>query len=240
MCYVKIFTIAFIILTYQKREMQREIDNMKHIVILGAGTAGTMAANKLSRELPLSDWKITIVDQYTKHYYQPGFLFIPFGIYKPEDVVKEKEVFLPAGVDYVVSKIEALDAKENIVELANGTSLEYDYLVVATGTHTAPAETEGLADGEGWRKNIFDFYTFEGAVALADFLDTWEGGRLVVNVAELPYKCPVAPLEFLFLADEFFDKKGIRDKVELTFATPLPRCIHKTSLQHCFERYTRR
>lgn len=112
---------------------------MKRIVILGAGTAGTMAANKLRREMPSSDWQITIVDQYTKHYYQPGFLFIPFGIYKPEDVVKEKEIFLPAGVDYIVSKIETLKPEENSVELANGTTLTYDYLVIATGTQIGRA-----------------------------------------------------------------------------------------------------
>jgi sulfide:quinone oxidoreductase len=200
---------------------------MKRVVILGAGTAGTMVANKLSRDLPLKDWQITIVDKDTTHYYQPGFLFIPFRIYKPEDVIKEKEVFLPVGVDYVISEIDALKPDENIVELANGTTLAYDYLVVATGAQLALQETDGLADGEGWRKNIFDFYTYEGALALADFLDTWEGGRLVVNVTELPFKCPVAPLEFLFLADEFFTKKGIRDKVELTFATPLPGAFTK-------------
>jgi sulfide:quinone oxidoreductase len=105
--------------------------------------------------------------------------------------------------------------------------INYDYLVIATGTHIQPSETEGLLDGGGWRKNIFDFYTPDGAVDLAGFLKFWKGGRLVLNVAEMPIKCPVAPLEFLFLADWFFHEKGIRDKVEIVYATPLDGAFTK-------------
>ena len=104
--------------------------------------------------------------------------------------------------------------------------LTYDYLIIATGSQIVPEETPGLAEDE-WRKRIFDFYTVDGAVALHKFLRTWEGGRLVLNVAEMPIKCPVAPLEFLFLADCYFHEQGIRDRVELTFVTPLPGAFTK-------------
>jgi len=99
--------------------------------------------------------------------------------------------------------------------------------VVSTGSYIRPDQTDGLLDGGGWRENIFDFYTPEGATALARFLKFWKGGRMVLNVAEMPIKCPVAPLEFLFLADWFFHERGIRDKVEITFATPLPGAFTK-------------
>lgn len=200
---------------------------MKRLLILGAGTAGTMVANRLANELERDEWQITIVDQEETHYYQPGFLFIPFGIYDKKDVIKPRRDFLPPQVEMILSPIELIEAEKNQVVLAkDGRILPYDYLIIATGSRVVPAETEGLL-GEGWRKSIFDFYTIDGALALQKFLRTWEGGRLVLNIAEMPIKCPVAPLEFLFLADWFFHERGMREKVELVLATPLPGAFTK-------------
>ncbi|QGY43280.1 NAD(P)/FAD-dependent oxidoreductase [Maribellus comscasis] len=199
---------------------------MKKIVILGAGTAGTMMANKLRRALDKEEWKITIVDQFKTHYYQPGFLFIPFGIYNKEDVVKPKSDFIPSGVEVIYSEIDKIEAKENRVVLDGGKILNYNYLIVATGTKTFPDETPGLKD-KLWYKEIFDFYTVEGAVALRRFFKDWEGGRLVMAITELPYKCPVAPLEFVFLADAYFTEIGIREKVDISYVTPMPGAFTK-------------
>ena len=201
---------------------------MKTLLILGAGTGGTMVANKMAEVLDPQEWKIIIVDREETHYYQPGFLFIPFGIYKPDDVVKPKRNFLPRSVEIIFSDIELIEPDKNSVTLAQDNRvIKYDYLVVSTGSHIHPEETEGMVDGGGWRKNIFDFYTIDGATALSRFLRTWEGGRLVLNVAEMPIKCPVAPLEFVFLADWFFHERGIRDKVEIVYSTPLPGAFTK-------------
>ncbi len=199
---------------------------MKKLLILGAGTAGTMMANKMRKKLSRDEWEITIVDQFKTHYYQPGFLFIPFGIYQRDDVIKPKNDFFPIGVQVIYSEIEKILPKENKVQLSNSRILNYDFLIVATGTRTAPEETPGLKD-KLWHKEIFDFYTVEGAVALAGFFKTWQGGELVVNITELPYKCPVAPLEFVFYADAFFTERGLRDKVNITFVTPLPGAFTK-------------
>jgi len=199
---------------------------MKQLVILGAGTAGTMVANRLRRTLA-DDWRITLVDQSETHYYQPGFLFIPFGIYSQRDVVKPERDFVPPGVEFIVSPIELIEPERRRVWLSkDGRSLDYDFLVIATGTHIRPDQTPGLAEHE-WRRSIFDFYTLEGAVALAKHLRTWKGGRLVVNVVDNPIKCPVAPLEFLMLADWFFRERGMRDRVELIYATPLSGAFTK-------------
>ncbi len=200
---------------------------MKKLVVLGAGTAGTMVVNKLSHILDREEWKITIVDQHETHYYQPGFLFIPFGIYGQNDVIKPKRDFIPAGVEMIVSEIEMIEPEKNRVRLAKENRyLNYDFLIIATGTHPRPDETPGMHNGQ-WRKSIHDFYTFEGTTALAKHLRTWEGGRLVLNIVEMPIKCPVAPLEFIFLADWFFHTQGIRDRVDLTFVTPLPGAFTK-------------
>lgn len=199
---------------------------MKNIVILGAGTGGTLMANKLRKKLSEKSWDITIVDQEKVHYYQPGFLFIPFGIYKDSDVIKPKEKFIPKGAKLLFAKIDRIVPQENKVLLENNKVLSYDFLIIATGTRIAPEETPGLL-GKLWQKEIFDFYTLEGASALAKYLETWKGGKMVVNITELPYKCPVAPLEFIFLADAFFKKRGMRDKVDITLVTPLPGVFTK-------------
>lgn len=200
---------------------------MKTFLILGAGTGGTMMANKMAQALDLQEWRIVIVDKDENHYYQPGFLFIPFGIYAPQDVVKPKRNFLPPQVEVIFSDIELIEPDKNKVTLSNKKVVTYDYLVVATGSYIHPEQTSGIKDGGGWRNNIFDFYTPEGASALMRHLKFWKGGRIVLNVAEMPIKCPVAPLEFLFLADWFFHERGMRDKVDITFATPLPGAFTK-------------
>lgn len=199
---------------------------MKRLVILGAGTAGTMMANKLRKALSQDEWAITIVDQHKTHYYQPGFLFIPFNIYNRSDVVKPKADFIPPGVELVFTEIDRIDPDSSTVHLTGGKILKYNYLIIATGARTAPEETTGLKD-KLWRKSIFDFYTVEGAVALQKFFKSWEGGKLVMAISELPFKCPVAPIEFVCLADWYFTEIGIRDKVDITLVTPLPGAFTK-------------
>lgn len=200
---------------------------MKVFLILGAGTAGTMIARKMVQKLNPREWKVILVDKDDDHFYQPGYLFLPFGIYQPKDVVKPKHKFIPGNVEFILSEIELIEPDANRVRLVKDSKvINYDYLVIATGADIHPEETEGLKDG-GWGRNIFDFYTAHGAAALGKFMNKWEGGRLVVNVVENPIKCPVAPLEFLLLADWYFTKRGIRNKVELVYATPLSEAFTK-------------
>ena len=199
---------------------------MKNLVILGAGTAGTMMANKLHKALNNKLWNITIIDKDETHYYQPGFLFIPFGIYKPEDVVRTKKEFLPKEVNFIIDEISRIDGEKNQVTLAGGRTIPYDLLVVATGANVVPEETPGLK-GELWYKDIFDFYTYEGTTRLAEKLSSWQGGKLVINLAETLIKCPVAPLEFAFLADAYFIERGIRSKVDIYYVTPLSGAFTK-------------
>ncbi|HRI80218.1 MAG TPA: FAD/NAD(P)-binding oxidoreductase [Cyclobacteriaceae bacterium] len=199
---------------------------MKNVLILGGGTAGTMMANKLRKELSSSQWQITVVDKDPLHYYQPGFLFIPFGIYKSDEVVRPKQEFIHDGINLIIDEVEEIKSAQNTIVLKDGQTMEYDILVVATGAQTVPEETEGLK-GKLWQKDIFDFYTFDGSCLLAKKLENWQGGKIVINLAESLIKCPVAPLEFAFLADAFFIEKGIRDKVEISYVTPLSGAFTK-------------
>ena len=199
---------------------------MKQLLVLGAGTAGTMAVNKLRPHLPDDEWAITVVDATPEHHYQPGYLFIPFGTYQPDEVVKQKATLLTDGVDLLMGEVDVVKSDESLVVLTDGRELAYDQLIIATGTHPRRDQTEGL-DGDQYGITVHDFYTLEGATRLAEVLDGWEGGRLVVNIVEMPIKCPVAPLEFMFLADAFFTERGIRDRVDLTYVTPLDAAFTK-------------
>lgn len=212
-------------LRYRGSRRYRAKDAMKRIVILGAGTAGTMMANRLVRTLP-PGWEVTLLDRDDTHVYQPGLLFIPFGMYRDDELAKSRKTLVDPRVRLRLAQIDRIATTENAVTLTGGERIAYDYLLVATGSRIMPDATPGLA-GEGWGQSAFDFYTVEGAQALRRALENFKGGRLVLNVAEMPIKCPVAPLEFLFLADAYFTKRGMRDKVEIVYATPLEGAFTK-------------
>src|SRR6266567_2997086 len=199
---------------------------MQRLLVLGGGTAGTMVVNKLRRKLDRDRWQITVVDQDDNHLYQPGFLFIPFGVYAPAEVQRSRHRYIPDGVELVLGEIDRVDADANKVLLTDGRELGYNYLVIATGTTPRPDQTPGML-GSQWRKSIFDFYSLDGATALTGALAAFDGGRVVVHVTDMPIKCPVAPLEFTFLADAFLHERKMRDRVEITYVTPLEGAFTK-------------
>lgn len=192
---------------------------MKKLLVLGGGTAGTMSANRLAHLL--KDWQVTVIDRDDNHRYQPGFLFMPFGTYSPDQITRSRRETLNKKVHLVLGEIDRIDADTNKVFLANETEFDYDYLIIATGVAPRPDQTEGLAEGIASNDNVHEFYSYEGSKALAEKLKRFNGGNVVINIVEMPIKCPVAPLEFAFLADDFFHSRGIRDKVTMTYVTPL-------------------
>ncbi len=192
---------------------------MKNLVILGAGTGGTIMANRLLKPLRRRGWKITVVDKDDNHYYQPGFLLVPFGLYHPEDLIRSRSHLLPRGVEFIIQEVEEVNPQSKYIKLVDGRHINYDLLLIATGTHPRPEETPGMLDG--WRKNIFDYYSLDGAAALAEKLNGFKEGILVVHINEMPIKCNVSPLEFAFLADWFFRKRGVRENIRIVYVTPI-------------------
>ena len=198
----------------------------KKLVVLGAGTAGTMVVNKLRKLLPATEWTIIVVDKDDIHDYQPGYLFIPFGMNTPDQIRKRKRPFIHGAIDVITGEIDLVDPAAKAVHLVGGRVITYDQLVIATGTSPRPDQTEGTL-GPQWHKEVGEFYTYDGAVALRDQLAEFTGGRLVVHITELPIKCPVAPLEFTFLADDWLRKRGLREVTDLLFVTPLDGAFTK-------------
>jgi sulfide:quinone oxidoreductase len=199
---------------------------VKRIVILGGGTGGTLAANRLRRIYDQTAAEIVVVDRETTHVYQPGLLFVPFGRAGVPRIGRPRQRLLRPGVVFRRADIDRVVAGTDQVYLDDGTALGYDVLVIATGARLLPAETDGMM-GPGWQRNVFTFYTPEGAAALHRALGEFRGGRVVVNVVDMPIKCPVAPLEFCFLADDYFRRRGLRRRVDLTYATPLDGAFTK-------------
>ncbi|NTV60403.1 MAG: NAD(P)/FAD-dependent oxidoreductase [Chlorobiaceae bacterium] len=202
----------------------------KKIVVLGAGTGGTIVANNLRRHLP-ADWEITIIDRDDDHLYQPGLLFVPFGLSGTKRLVKSRKKHIIPGINFVIDEITRIDPEKQQVTTKNHT-FTYDFLVISTGCRIAPEENDGLLDT--WGKTAFSFYSLDAAEKLRQKLKEFDGGKIVMNVAELPFKCPVAPIEFVFLADWYLKKKGIRNKCEIEYVTPLPGAFTKPKASAVF------
>jgi len=198
---------------------------MKRILILGAGTAGTSMANRLARLLP-AGWTVTLLDRDDVHVYQPGLLLLPVGVYREDELIRPRTRTVDPRVELRLTGIDRIVPDEQRVILGDGESLHYDILIAATGSRIQPHATPGLT-GAGWGVTAHDFYTLEGAVRLRNALERFQGGRIVINIAELPIKCPVAPLEMAFLLDAHFTERGMRDKIELVYATPLEGAFTK-------------
>jgi sulfide:quinone oxidoreductase len=195
------------------------------IVILGGGTGGTLIANRLHR-LHGDSVQITVIDRDDRHVYQPGLLFVPFGLSDPARLVRSRRAQLRGGVEFRLAEVERVEADRSRVRIRGDETLPYDVLVIATGASLMPDETDGLT-GPGWQERVFTFYTLDGAAALRDALGGFDRGRLVVNMVDLPVKCPVAPLEFCFLADWHFRQRGIRDQVRIEYVTSLDGAFTK-------------
>lgn len=195
------------------------------ILILGGGTGGTLVANRLDRVYG-REASITVLDRDDRHVYQPGLLMLPFGLMEPEEIVRSRGAQMRDRIEFRQAEVESVETATSTVHLADGGEIAYDVLVIASGARVQPQETEGLL-GPEWGRSVHTFYTLEGAIALRDALRDFRAGRLVVDVVDMPIKCPVAPLEFCFLADWQLRERGVRDQVEIVFATPLDAAFTK-------------
>ncbi len=196
---------------------------MKRILILGGGVGGTLTANllvkKLRRQLKAGTVAITVVDATGQHTYQPGFMYIARGGERADRLQRPERGLLDSRVALVVGEIEEVDEPTQTVRLKDGERLGYDYLVLATGSRIVPEAIEHF-DTEAKH-----FYSAEAALELRRALDAFTGGRIVVAIAGMPYKCPPAPLEVSFLIESELRQRGLRERSELHFCSPIGRAF---------------
>jgi sulfide:quinone oxidoreductase len=196
---------------------------MQRIVILGGGVGGTLTANLIARRLheaiTLGQVDVTVVDAAGAHVYQPGFMYIAMGGEREEKLARPERALLDPEVGLMVDKVVRVDTNARVVVLASGAVLPYDYLVLATGSRIVPDEIEHFAE------EAQHFYSAAAARRLRTALAEFPGGRVVVGIASLPYKCPPAPLEVTFLVESELRERGLRDRSEVHFCSPIGRAF---------------
>ncbi len=196
---------------------------MQRVVVLGGGVGGTLAANliarKLKREISAGKAKVTVVDATGSHAYQPGYMYIAMGNEKPEKLIRPEKSLLDGNVELVIDAVTRIDAPVGTISLASGVTMAFDQLVIATGSRILPEE---MANFES---EAHHFYTAEAAAKLRTALDGFKGGRIVIGIAGIPYKCPPAPLEVAFLIESELRERGLRDTTDLTFLSPINRAF---------------
>ncbi|MCL6471205.1 MAG: NAD(P)/FAD-dependent oxidoreductase [Firmicutes bacterium] len=193
---------------------------MTKILVIGGGSAGIMTAARLRNELTPEEAEITIVEPSDYHIYQPAFTLVVFGVESPEKIKRPIEEVIPQGCSLVKDELASLNTDENYIETKSGQRLDYDYLILATGARPVLDDIVGLEENLG-KNGIHDFYTFEGALRLREAIEKFEGGNFVVVQPPMPFKCPGAPIKMALMADDYFRRKGIRDKVNITVTSTL-------------------
>jgi sulfide:quinone oxidoreductase len=196
---------------------------VQRVVVLGGGVGGTLTANliarKLRRLIARGEAKVTVVDATGQHAYQPGYMYIAMGTERAERLQRPEKSLLDANVDLVVDTIERIDPASSLVELASGEKMHFDHLVIATGSRILPGAIENF------ETEAYHFYTAEASARLRKALDAFSGGKIVIGIAGIPYKCPPAPLEVAFLIEAELRARGLREKTQLTFLSPINRAF---------------
>lgn len=187
---------------------------MKKVVIVGGGVGGTIVANALAEATNATDVSITVISETARHVYQPGFISATLSSQKPDSLMRDERRLLSGRVQFVHARANRIDAQNRLVEV-EGKQYPYDFLVLAVGARYNPEEIPGFSEG------AHHFYDIRNALRLRETLAHFSGGRVVIGVGSVPYKCPPAPLEFALLLDEYFTKKGIRNEVEIEYVYPI-------------------
>ena len=193
----------------------------ERVVIVGGGTGGSVLANdladRLEPELDAGDVAVTLVNDGPDHVYKPVWLYVPFGQREPADGRRRLDELVDDAIDLRIDRVTDVDAETTRLQFSDGPSVDYDHLVLATGSTLAPERIPGLVAGG------HDYYSESGATDLREELLEFTEGEIVLSVIGTPHMCPAAPLEFVFMVDDWFRERGLREDVEVTYTYPIQR-----------------
>lgn len=185
------------------------------VLIIGGGTAGIMVASQLRRKNPNVD--MGLIEPADTHYYQPAWTLVGANTYDFNKTARSMASIMPSGVHWIKEYADAFEPENNKVVTKEGNEFTYDYLVVCPGLRMAPELVEGLSDA------------LDKGVACSNYTNpkhTWEvlknfkGGTALFTQPTTPIKCGGAPQKIMYLAEEYFNKSGVRSKTDIVFAIP--------------------
>jgi sulfide:quinone oxidoreductase len=185
------------------------------VLVLGGGVGGLVAANELRRRLDPGD-RVVLVERKARHLFQPSLLWLMVGRRRRDQIERPLRSLLARGVEVVEAEVREIDPQARQVETAAGV-LSADALVIALGAELAPDAVAGYQDA------ALNFFSPEGAEACSRALESFRGGRVVVAVSTLPYKCPAAPFEAALLLDDELRRRGLRQVSQIDLFTPEPQ-----------------
>jgi sulfide:quinone oxidoreductase len=182
------------------------------VVVLGGGTGGLVTARRLRRLLEPGD-RVVLIDRNATYRYAPSFLWVMSGARRPEQITRDLRTLRRRGIEVVIADVNAIDTAKRSVRTSSG-DVDYDRLVVSLGIDLAPQALPGFAEA------AHNLYTVDGAVGARDALQQLSGGRVVILVSRLPFKCPAAPYEAALLAEAVLRRRGVRDRSSVAVVTP--------------------
>lgn len=202
----------------------------EHVVIIGGGTGGAVLANDLAdrvaAEIDAGDVTVTLLNDGPDHVYKPVWLYVPFGKREPAAGRRSLDALVDDRITLTIDRVTAIDTERNHLTLRDSdTAITYDHLVVATGSTIDPVSVPGLAAFG------HDYYTASGSLALREELLSFTEGHIVLSVVGMPHMCPAAPLEFIFMLDDWFSTRGLRADIDLTYTYPVDR-VHANPQIH--------
>jgi len=186
----------------------------KRIVVLGGGSGGVVAATNLGRKLG-DKHEVILIDKRFDHVFMPAFLFVMVGERQPQDITRSLKHLEKHNVKFVQAEVSGIDPELQQVEL-HDQKIDYDYLIVSLGMQIRPDLIPGFAEAS------IHPWELDGAVRLRDALASFKEGRIVVGVPLGPYRCPPAPYETQWMLDNYFKKRGIRERVQIEYFTRDP------------------
>ncbi|KKR73759.1 MAG: hypothetical protein A3K61_04685 [Thaumarchaeota archaeon RBG_16_49_8] len=185
----------------------------KTVLILGGGVGGLVASNVLREKLG-AQTTIRLVERKRQFQFPPSYPWLMLGQRKPEQVQKDLGLLKKKGIEVVNDEVESIDIDRKVVKGKENDDLSYDYLIIALGAEYAPDAIPGF------KEHAHHIYDLDSAVRFKEAVEKFEGGTIAVGVSRTPFKCPAAPYETALLLEDYYSKKGMRDRVKFEFFTP--------------------